>query len=153
MALAYAGNGVTSGCRSVIEGVPMLIPRLEEMVDVPLPQAPPSEALLWESFSRSVLWFTLLSLSGVVALSHRRPCCLYTALLRWLAAVLAPWGALLWRHHVVAIAGVHILVLVEGSVLGMDLARARGVVGASSQFCVVFCCVFGVRLRGVRCNY
>jgi hypothetical protein len=72
MALAYASDDVTSVCHSVIEGVPMLIPWLEEMVTVPSLQAPSLEALLRESFSRSALRFTLSSLSGVVALCPYR---------------------------------------------------------------------------------
>jgi hypothetical protein len=41
MALAYAGDGVTSGCHSLIEGILKKILRLEVLVSVSPPQTTP----------------------------------------------------------------------------------------------------------------
>jgi hypothetical protein len=41
MALAYADDDITSGCHSLVEGVPMLIHWFKETVVIPSPQDAP----------------------------------------------------------------------------------------------------------------
>jgi hypothetical protein len=59
MALACAGDGVTCGCRALVEGVPMLALLFEMMDSIPPPQSAPLGGLLRVSFSGSALWNTV----------------------------------------------------------------------------------------------
>jgi hypothetical protein len=59
MALACAGDGVTCGCRSLVEGVPMMALLFEMMDSITRFNLLLLEASLRVSLSSSVLWSTV----------------------------------------------------------------------------------------------